>query len=355
MKNEKEASVLSTTQYSEDDLTLYNDKAIKVKKHNVNKKIFNKKPSYIESLSFSSDSNQFGLISYDPNTLDIDLNLRTSSIASEAEVVLDYASSSERFQALDAQYDFECNYAKSTSEIQAVADILKSKKIAKFLKEMLIILTSFLGTYEEKCKLAENATYTDQENINYSYGSSCNKLHTTETLGTAYIEDGCNTKNLCLYKEISNYDICKPVEVEESHEYLSQVDNNNFNITYNTQPEDQYASSSCSNHNISMISSACYSNTSTINYSNMSYSTVYPIKDLNKNYEEVCTRTLYQLSSIINRKTFSRNALKKKKKINMMLRSNLIRTCSSNTFRHFQKHKRKFQRFQFAQEVLPER
>lgn len=83
---------------------------------------------------------------------------------------------------------------------------------------------------------------------------------------------------------MSNYDICKPVEAE-SHEYL-KVDNNNFNITYDTQPEDQYAS--CSNHNISMISSACYSNSTNISYSNVSYSTVYPIKDLNKNYEEVC-------------------------------------------------------------------
>lgn len=130
MKNEKQASVLSTTQYSEDDLTLYSDKTIKAKKQNVNKKIFNKKPSYIESLSFSSDSNQFGPISYDLNTLDIDLALRTSSVASEAETVLDYSNSSERFQALDAQYDFDCNYAKDTSEIHSVTDIiLKRKKL----------------------------------------------------------------------------------------------------------------------------------------------------------------------------------------------------------------------------------
>lgn len=90
---------------------------------------------------------------------------------------------------------------------------------------------------------------------------------------------------MCLYKEIANYDICKPVEADDTHEYLNQVENNNFNITYNSQPENQYAS--CSNHNISMISSACYSSTSTINYSNVSYSAVYPIKDVNKNYEEV--------------------------------------------------------------------
>lgn len=129
MKNEKQASVLSTSPYSADDLTLYADKTVKAKKHNANKK-----PSYIESLSFSTDSklNQFGPISYDLNTLDIDLNhLRTSSIASEDEN-LEYGSSSERFQTLDTQYDFDCNYAKSTSEIHAVADlILKRKKNEK--------------------------------------------------------------------------------------------------------------------------------------------------------------------------------------------------------------------------------
>lgn len=124
MKNEKQASVLSTSQYSTDDLTLYADKTVKAKKHNVNKK-----PSYIESLSFSSDSklNQFGPISYDLNTLDIDLNLRTSSIASEDEN-LEYGSSSERFQTLDTQYEFDCNYAKSNSEIHAVADLILKRK-----------------------------------------------------------------------------------------------------------------------------------------------------------------------------------------------------------------------------------
>lgn len=127
MKNEKEASVVvAGGQYSEDDLTLYNDKAIKAKKQSCNKK-----PSYIESLSFSADSNQFGPISYDLNTLD--LNLRTSSIASDV-TTLDY-SPSERFQALDAQYDFDCNYSKGTSEIHAVADmILKRKQVRNFSK-----------------------------------------------------------------------------------------------------------------------------------------------------------------------------------------------------------------------------
>lgn len=131
MKNEKKASVLSTSQYSADDLTMYNDKTIKAKKHNVNKKLFNKKPSYIESLTFTSDSkmNQFGPISYDLNTLDIDLSIRTSSIVEEEVETLEYDAAAERFQALDAQYDFDCNYAKGTSEIHAVADlILKRKK-----------------------------------------------------------------------------------------------------------------------------------------------------------------------------------------------------------------------------------
>lgn len=132
MKNEKKASVLSTSQYSEDDLTMYNDKTIKAaKKHSVNKKLFNKKPSYIESLTFTSDSkmNQFGPISYDLNTLDIDLSIRGSSIVEEEVETLEYDAAAERFQALDAQYDFDCNYAKGTSEIHAVADlILKRKK-----------------------------------------------------------------------------------------------------------------------------------------------------------------------------------------------------------------------------------
>lgn len=104
-------------------------------------------------------------------------------------------------------------------------------------------------------------------------------------MGATYIEDSCNTKNLCLYKDITNYDICKPVETDETHEFLNQVDNNNFNISYSTQSENQYAS--CSNHNISMISTACYTSSSAVNYSTVSYNAVYPIKDVNKNYEEV--------------------------------------------------------------------
>lgn len=139
MKNEKEASVLSTSQYSADELTLYNDKTIKAKKHNGNKK-----PSYIESLSFASDSkmNQFGPISYDLNTLDIDMTIRTSSIANGSEN-LDYGKP-ERFQALDAQYDFDCNYAKGSTEIHTVADlILKRKPFSYSLTHLNLILNCF--------------------------------------------------------------------------------------------------------------------------------------------------------------------------------------------------------------------
>lgn len=119
-------------------------------------------------------------------------------------------------------------------------------------------------------------------------------------MGTAYIEDSCNTKNMCLYKDISSYDICKPVETDETHEFLNQVDNNNFNITYD-QSESQYAS--CSSHNISMISSACYTNSSAVNYTNISYNAVYPIKDVNKNYEEV-SRIFLMLTLVLNTACF---------------------------------------------------
>jgi hypothetical protein len=134
-------------------------------------------------------------------------------------------------------------------------------------------------------------TYTEHHQDNFGYGSSCTKslLTTTDSLGGAYIEDSCNTKNLCLYKDI-NYDICKTVgvdETEETEEFLNQVENNNFNLSYGaTQAVDavqQYAS--CSNvHNISMISSACYTNSTAITYTT---NAAYPPRDCNKNYEEV--------------------------------------------------------------------
>lgn len=286
MKNEKKASVLSTSQYStSDELTLYSDKTIKAKKqHNATQK-----PSYIESISYSSDSklNQFGSISYDLNTLDIDLNIRTNSLTPDDEN-LDYGNTSEHFQALNGRYDFDCTYSTGTSEIQAVADMILKSKLSwlTFLAQFFLTRISILGTYEEKCKLTDEGTYSNQDNVGYSYSTSCNKILTSESQGQAYIEDSCNTKNMCLYKDISNYDICKPVEAhDETHEFLNQVDNNNFNIAYSSQAEAQYAS--CSNHNISMISSACYSNATAVSYSNVSYNAVYPIKDVNKNYEEV--------------------------------------------------------------------
>lgn len=128
MKNEKK---LVASQYSQDDLSLYNDKALKAKKHKVNKKIFTNKN--IESLSFSSDSvsHQFGTISYDLNNIDIDLNIRTSSLDSaENEVLVDYGSTSEHFQPLNTQYDFDCNYSKTPTEI-TVSDILLKSKLNK--------------------------------------------------------------------------------------------------------------------------------------------------------------------------------------------------------------------------------
>lgn len=134
-------------------------------------------------------------------------------------------------------------------------------------------------------------------------------------MGTAYIEDSCNTKNLCLYKDITNYDICKPVETDETHEFLNQVDNNNFNISYTTQSENQYAS--CSNHNISMISAACYSNSAAVNYSTVSYNAVYPIKDVNKNYEEVSLNPIQPPEVTLIVLTLCRSALKLTTKISM--------------------------------------
>lgn len=134
MKNEKQASVLTTTQYSENDLTLYNEKTLKAKKHSVNKKIFtNKKPSYIKSLSaYSSGSTSgFGTISYDLNTLNIDLNIRSnsSSLQTTTDETLEYENNtSERFQTLDTQYDFDCDYAKSSSEIHTVADMILKRE-----------------------------------------------------------------------------------------------------------------------------------------------------------------------------------------------------------------------------------
>lgn len=104
-----------------------------------------------------------------------------------------------------------------------------------------------------------------------------------------------------MYKDI-NYDICKTVEdvedddTEGTQEFLTQVENNNFNLSFaatNNSQMEMTPYASCSNvHNVSMISSACYNNSSSaISYSNaVNYHhspAVYPIKDCNKNYEEV--------------------------------------------------------------------
>lgn len=142
--------------------------------------------------------------------------------------------------------------------------------------------------------------HNHHQEISYGYeGSSCTKsllAAPTDSLGGAYIspEDSCNTKSLCLYKDM-NYDICKTAgedDTEETQEFLTQVENNNFNLSYastNQSEMTQYAS--CSNiHNVSMIQSACYNNSSSaISYSNNAnyHNAVYPVKDCNKNYEEV--------------------------------------------------------------------
>lgn len=145
----------------------------------------------------------------------------------------------------------------------------------------------------DKNQLTENVTYSEHQDISYGYGSSCTKslLTTTDhSLGGAYLEESCNTKNLCLYKDMS-YDICKAVgsvveeESEETGEIFAQVQNNNFDdLPYGAQQIENQQYASCSNvHNISMISSACYSNSTAIAYTN----TVYQSHDCNKNYEEV--------------------------------------------------------------------
>lgn len=320
MKKEKSASVLTTKQYSTDELTLYSDKSAKKVVNNCSstKRIFTANNN--KNLSYTSDSavNQYHH-SYDLNNLDIDLNsLRTSSIDAPDEngALEEFGNcESEHFQPLNthSQYDDgfadECNFDKNSSEIHAVSDMLLSKwTVVNVPPRTNNLCVS--GSYEEKCKLTtENVSYTTTDHhhfhnhhqeISYGFdGSSCTNKSllatNTDTLGGAYIstEDSCNTKNLCLYKDI-NYDICKTVvddDTEGTQEFLTQVENNNFNLSYTTANQTemtQYAS--CSNvHNISMISSACYNNTSAISYSNnVNYhNTVYPIKDCNKNYEEV--------------------------------------------------------------------
>lgn len=127
MKNEK-ASVLTVKQYSTDELTLYNDKALNAKKHQ--HKVAKNTSNNNKNLSFTSDSslhsvNQYHH-SYDLNSIDIDLNIRTSSIddVSDENTALDYGSnaSAEHFQPLNThQYDDDYDVDV------AVSDMLISK------------------------------------------------------------------------------------------------------------------------------------------------------------------------------------------------------------------------------------
>lgn len=349
MKKEKSASVLTTKQYSTDELTLYSDKStLKVKKQqqkikvvnnsngSSNKKIFttaNNNKNNISSYTPDSTVNQYHH-TYDLNSFDIDLNsLRSTSSIDKApdenRTLDDYESAtSEHFQSLNThQYDDgfaeECNFDKNPSEIHAVSDILLSKSLFdENAAEKHLIIIKFSESYEERCKLTtENVSYTTEhhhfhnhhhhQEINFGYdGSSCTKslvTTSTDSLGGAYIstEDSCNTKNLCLYKDM-NYDICKTVEddTEGTQEFLTQVENNNFNLSYATTNQSemtQYAS--CSNiHNVSMIQSACYNNSPAISYSNTVnyHSAVYPSRDCNKNYEEVIIKCAFQIPILIN-------------------------------------------------------
>jgi len=140
MKTEKKASVLKATQYSTDDLTLYNDKSIKAKKQQNVKK----QSSYIESLSFTSDTNQFGPIKFDLNTIDIDINIRTSnSLAAESQTIVEYEhhhheNASENFhQTLDTQFTFDCS-SKTATELQSVADMILKRKFDCLLNSIFI-------------------------------------------------------------------------------------------------------------------------------------------------------------------------------------------------------------------------
>lgn len=100
MKSEKKASVLSTTQYSAEEITLYDASIINTQKQLCS----NKNATYIEGLSYE---------------------LRTSSLTPESDVP-NYHSTSENFQSLA----YDCTYSKGTSGIQAVANIiLKSKSL----------------------------------------------------------------------------------------------------------------------------------------------------------------------------------------------------------------------------------
>lgn len=94
MKSEKKASVLSTTKYSSEELTLYDASIINSQKQLCS----NKSASYIESLSYE---------------------LRTSSLTPENDVP-NYQSTSENFQSLS----YDCTYSKGTAGIQAVANII---------------------------------------------------------------------------------------------------------------------------------------------------------------------------------------------------------------------------------------
>lgn len=126
-------------------------------------------------------------------------------------------------------------------------------------------------------------TYTDDDSdayTNYAYANG--------------LEESCNTKtSLCLYK---NYATTSTGELHSPPHHYQVQDNNNYN--YAVSQDGQYTTASCSSHNISMISSACYTTTQ-VSYPEVGYNTVYPMKDVNKNYEEVRWTFVETCSTII--------------------------------------------------------
>lgn len=130
MKNEKKASVLAASQYYNNEIKMYNDEASEPKKYKANSKIIE------DTTQFSTDTNKLSLnqygttttISYDLSSINSDLNIRKSAIASE-EKFDNYGNSSGHYRTIDTQYDFDRNFTKNSSEYGVSDILLKSKKI----------------------------------------------------------------------------------------------------------------------------------------------------------------------------------------------------------------------------------
>ncbi|KAG5675706.1 hypothetical protein PVAND_005587 [Polypedilum vanderplanki] len=106
----------------------------------------------------------------------------------------------------------------------------------------------------------EELDFSSSEQYQYDFDANSSELLINTS---AYIEGSCNTKTLCLYETVETEE-----EEEETEEFLSEVENNNFNLTFinQAQPDAQYAT--CSS---------------------LSYSHHY-----NKNYEEECQESKHE-------------------------------------------------------------